>query len=71
MIRALKSAVGRTGRIQVSAMAVRVRVIDTRRAYGRFECLVEPVAGEGRAWMTADKVALDPVPAAGIVSTAN
>ena len=30
---------------------VLVKIIATRRAYGREECLVKPVKGAGRAWV--------------------
>lgn len=35
---------------------VLVKVIGKRRAYGRDEYLVEPVAGEGKAWASSRNV---------------
>jgi hypothetical protein len=35
-----------------------VRVVDARRVYGRLEYLVEPLLGDGQAWVQAAKCTL-------------
>jgi len=36
--------------------SVRVRIVNAREVFGRIDVLVEPVAGEGTAWVSADRV---------------
>lgn len=39
------------GFVDVNGIRVRVRVTDTRQAYGRFDLCVTPIAGEGSRWI--------------------
>ncbi len=39
-------------------LSVQVRVLDTRHVWDRTDYLVQPVAGHGRAWVSADRVQL-------------
>ncbi len=48
----LAALVGRRGRARVGAFHVDVRVLDVKQAYGETRYLVEPIAGEGVAWVT-------------------
>jgi|GEM_PF-6916863 len=38
---------------------VRVYVLDVRQRWGAADLLVAPVAGEGQAWVSAERVALE------------
>lgn len=37
--------------VDINGIRVRVKVTDTRLAYGRFDLCVTPVAGEGSRWI--------------------
>jgi hypothetical protein len=37
-------------------VTVQVRVVDVRRAFGRLDLLVEPIAGSGQLWIDQEKV---------------
>ena len=54
---------GRVGSLDLTSdrvpISVRVTVYDVRQVFGRRDYLVEPVAGRGRAWVSADRVKLD------------
>jgi hypothetical protein len=54
--------IGRTGLLRGAApgLAVDVEVRDVREVYGRTDYLVIPVAGRGSAWVSAERVTLDP-----------
>lgn len=39
-------------------LAIEVRVVDARQAYGRLEYLVTPIHGKGEAWVTPAKLKL-------------
>jgi hypothetical protein len=39
-----------------AALSVDVRIQDVRRAYGRTDYLITPVAGTGETWVTATTV---------------
>jgi hypothetical protein len=54
---------GRTGLLQVGNQGVfmKVRVVDSRTAYGRLLCMVTPVAGVGLEWVNANRIMLDPI----------
>jgi len=39
------------GYVDVNGIRVRVRITDTRQAYGRFDLCVTPIAGEGSRWI--------------------
>lgn len=53
--------VGTVGTIAVrdGALRVAVRIVATKRAYGRMRVRVTPVAGDGAAWMDAASVVID------------
>ena len=63
--RALSALSGRRGlmRVRMTAGALRfpVRVVDVKQAYGCTRYLVAPVAGEGEAWVDAERVELEGV----------
>ena len=44
------------GRYAKDELTIPVRILDTREAYGRTNVLVEPVGGQGRAWVSGDRV---------------
>jgi hypothetical protein len=53
----LAAFVGRRGYLRVSpALAVIVRVTDARTAYGSTQLEIEPVQGQGRAWVDAGRL---------------
>lgn len=60
----LAAYIGREGRALLrasnrgDALRVDVRVLDAKTAFGRIDLLVEPLAGAGKAWMSADAVTL-------------
>jgi hypothetical protein len=54
------AAVGREATVRTrEGFRIRVRIEDVRSSYGRIECRVVPVAGDGRAWVTAKRVRLE------------
>jgi len=57
----LHSFIGRQGMLGGVVGQVRVAVIvtDARIAYGNVHLLITPKAGEGTAWVSADRVQLD------------
>lgn len=71
------SYIGRTGTLHLNGsgrpgwmqtpdkMAVKVKVLDAREAFGRVDLFVQPVAGEGAAWVEARRVTLEEVADAG------
>ncbi len=42
-----------------STLAIDVRIQDVRRAYGRTDYLITPIAGTGETWVTAHTVQLE------------
>ena len=48
--------IGKTGTIHMGAMAVYVKILDAKTAYGVERVLVTPVAGEGSQWVNLTKV---------------
>lgn len=67
----LRRYVNRTGLLVVTArrpnghgedLFMRVVVRAARRAYGRLDFLIEPIAGIGAAWVDSDRVKLDEPP---------
>jgi len=51
---------GLTGSLSVEkSLRVNVRIVDAREAYGRTDYLVEPIAGAGQQWVSAERVSLD------------
>ena len=44
-------AVNGVGFVQFDKMRVKVRVIDSRKSFGRDDVLVTPVAGDGEQWV--------------------
>ena len=58
-IRELLQRVGRTGltgKMQFHAIHIHVRIVDCREAFGRTDYLIEPLAGDGQQWVSADRV---------------
>lgn len=39
------------GYVDINGIRVRVKITDTRQAYGRFDLCVTPVAGDGSRWI--------------------
>lgn len=54
--------IGRVGLLRVSehagVLAVPIKVIDAKSAYGTIRYQVTPVHGQGKAWVTASRVQL-------------
>lgn len=48
--------VGKTATLHTNELKVSVRIIDAKSAYGALRFLVEPVAGSGQVWVSADRV---------------
>ena len=48
--------VGKLGVLHTEGLRINVRIIDARKAYGRIDVLVEPIGGEGEAWVVHTKV---------------
>ena len=59
--RELSADIGKTGNLSVNGMRIPVTIIDARQVWSRVDWLVRPRFGTGKAWVTADRVALDPV----------
>lgn len=49
------------GYVDVNGIRVRVRITDTRQAYGRFDLCVTPIAGDGSRWIDHRNVVLTSV----------
>lgn len=47
----LASLIGQTVDIQLEELAVSVKVLDAKQAYGKTRVLVEPIKGKGQAWV--------------------
>ena len=60
----LSLAVGRIGSLcTAEGLHVRVRILDARQCWNRYDLRVEPLDGAGQAWVAADLVLVDgPVP---------
>lgn len=58
--RELHPKIGSLVYLQASGLQVACIVSDAKRAYGHERLEVEPVAGSGKRWVSADKV--QPVP---------
>lgn len=58
----MQQYIGRTGTWEVpkikGSMKIKVRVLDARVAWGRFELKITPVSGSGEVW--AQNVVMDP-----------
>lgn len=56
----LERLAGRTCSLELQigayAVCVDVEVLDARTAYGREDVYVRPIAGEGSAWVSSDRV---------------
>ena len=57
----LAKLVGMTATVPVrrgmmGTVEIEVRIIDARDSYGRTDLLIRPVAGDGEAWVSADRV---------------
>lgn len=50
--------VGKQATIDISGMAVRVMILDTRTVYGRADYKITPVHGAGACWMSAQNVSI-------------
>ena len=55
----ISALIGLSGAVQVGGMLVAVKVMDARQCYGRTDCLVRPVAGEGEQWVRLDSLIID------------
>ena len=42
--------------ITYNGLTFRVRILETRRIYGRDEVKITPVAGSGEKWVRAEKI---------------
>lgn len=47
----LQKLVNKRGHIEDQGIQFAVRSVDARRAYGRVEVCIEPIAGTGRRWV--------------------
>lgn len=56
---AMAKLIGRTGLLREGELLVAVEVREVREVYGRLDYLVIPLAGEGSAWVSAERVTLD------------
>ena len=59
----LQELVGMAGTLEISTtqgtdarLIIGVKVLDAREAWGRTDLLVTPEAGQGQAWVSADRV---------------
>ena len=48
--------IGKPGQLDVGNMTFLVTILDVRERYGRVDYLVEPQAGHGAAWKSADSI---------------
>ena len=53
-----KGLEGRTGIINIQGLDVRCTIQQTRRVYGRTDCLVTPVSGKGEIWVRESSLRL-------------
>lgn len=51
---------GKRFHLLADGLRVAVEVSNVREAYGRTDCLVRPVSGEGEKWVSKDRLALPP-----------
>ncbi|MDI3298369.1 MAG: hypothetical protein QJR08_04275 [Bacillota bacterium] len=56
--RQMEPVVGKTAMMAVEKWRIQVRVLDSRYVFGRQDVLVEPVSGEGRAWVDAARLTM-------------
>ena len=61
----MAAKVGRSGRVPVTLgrdteVLMPVSVKDAKTIFGRLQLLVVPIGGSGEAWVSADRVTLDP-----------
>lgn len=49
---------GRIAMLNVDDLRVRVKILDTRRVFGRIDHQVSPEAGFGTQWVSADRVTI-------------
>lgn len=52
--------IGQRFHLLTDGLRVAVEVLDVREAYGRTDCRVKPVAGEGEKWVSKDRLASVP-----------
>ncbi len=59
-VKDLAAVIGLQGRLRTAeGLRVDVLVDDARKAYGRIDYRVSPLAGEGCAWVASDRVELE------------
>jgi hypothetical protein len=51
-------AIGQTVAVRFEDLTVTCKVVDVKYAYGRPLLDIEPVAGDGRQWVTVERVRL-------------
>lgn len=51
-----RANIGKTGSIEENGLHILVTIKDHTRPYGQHRYLVTPVAGEGEAWVNAERV---------------
>lgn len=47
---------GREANLEIGPLRVRVRIHDSRQVFARVDCLVSPLAGSGRQWVSVDRL---------------
>lgn len=52
----LAANIGKTASLLTNDLFVSIRIIDAKSAYGSIRYLVQPIAGSGMVWVSADRV---------------
>lgn len=54
----IHDAIGKTAELDLNGLIVRVRITNTKCAYGTVRAEVTPVAGSGLVWVMADRLTI-------------
>jgi hypothetical protein len=55
----LAKYINREGDWQTGELRVRVKIVDVKKAYGRLDYRITPIAGSGEQWINGEAVKLD------------
>ena len=56
----MKQAIGKQGSLRTAdKITVDIRILDVKQSYGVVRFLVRPIAGEGMAWVMAERVIIN------------
>jgi hypothetical protein len=55
---ALSNLIGKTAMFSNLRMKFPVRILDTKKAFGRIDALIEPIGGQGQKWIDASQLTM-------------